>query len=56
LDFLDNIILPNLFVKDPMICLGYDSRDFENDEVIVYSLDNTTFTSAVSDEKNKKTV
>lgn len=56
LDFLDNIILPNLFVKDPMICLGYDARDFENDEAIVYSLDNTTFTSAASDEKNKKIV
>lgn len=56
LDFLDNIILPNLFVKDPIICLGYDARDFENDDAILYSLDNTTFTSAASDEKNKKTV
>lgn len=56
LDFLDNIILPNLFVKDPMICLGYDARDFENDDAILYSLDNTTYTSAASDEKNKKTV
>lgn len=55
-DLFDGQIAPNLFVKDPRISLGYDSREFENDDAILYSLDNTTYTSAVSDEENTKTV
>ena len=55
-DFLGNLINPNLFVKDPYIAFGYDTRDFENDEIILYSLNNSTFTSSVEDDINQKKV
>lgn len=55
-DFLGNLINPNLFVKDPCIAFGYDTRDFENDEIILYSLNNSTFTSSVEDDINQKKV
>ena len=55
-DFLGNLINPNLFVKDAYIAFGYDTRDFENDEIILYSLNNSTFTSSVEDDINQKKV
>lgn len=55
-DLFGGQVAPNLFVKDPRISLGYDSREFENDDAILYSLDNTTYTSDVSDEKNTKKI
>ena len=54
--FLNKLVDNNLFVKDPYISLGYDTREFQNDDVIIYTLDTPTFTSAASDSENQKTV
>lgn len=54
--FLNKLVDNNLFVKDPYISLGYDTREFQNDDVIIYTLDTPTFTSAADDSENQKTV
>lgn len=54
--FLNKLVDNNLFIKDPYISLGYDTREFQNDDVIIYTLDTPTFTSAASDSENQKTV
>jgi hypothetical protein len=30
---------PNIFIKDPIVALGYDTNSFENDALILYTLD-----------------
>lgn len=52
IDFLGNPTADNLFVKDAYICLGYDVRDFENDDVILYTTNNTTYI-ATAENKEK---
>lgn len=51
-------IPPNLFTKDPYICLGYDLSAFNSEQAILYSLDGKTY--IVKDEidqtLNKKTI
>lgn len=54
--FLNKLVDNNLFIKDPYISLGYDTREFQNDDVIIYTLDTPTFTSAADDSENQKTV
>ena len=54
--FLNKLVDNNLFVKDPYISLGYDTREFQNDDVIIYTLDTPTFTSAADAGENQKTV
>lgn len=51
-DFLGNPTADNLFVKDAYISLGYDVRDFENDDVILYTTNNTTYI-ATAENKEK---
>lgn len=50
-DFLGNPTADNLFVKDAYICLGYDVRDFENDDVILYTTNNTTYIATAEDKE-----
>ena len=54
--FLNKLVDNNLFIKDPYITLGYDTREFQNDDVIIYTLNTPTFTSAADDSENQKTV
>ena len=54
--FLNKLVDNNLFIKDPYISLGYDTREFQNDDIIIYTLNTPTFTSAASDSENQKTV
>ena len=54
--FLNKLVDNNLFIKDPYISLGYDTREFQNDDVIIYTLNTPTFTSAADDSENQKTV
>ena len=41
LDEFGNLLMPNLFTKDPYICLGYDIADFDNDQATIYCLDSS---------------
>ena len=38
-----NRLLNNLFVKDPYICLGYNLSDFQDEQVIISTLDPKTY-------------
>lgn len=42
-DFLDNIIMPNLYVNDIYITLGYDANEFDTEMVQLYTLDESTY-------------
>lgn len=53
-DFLGNKLLPNLFVNEPYISLGYDTADFEDEKVLVYTLDTSTYSR--NSEKNYKDI
>jgi hypothetical protein len=37
-DALGNKLPPNLFTKDPYICLGYDLANFDKEEAILYTM------------------
>ena len=43
LDFLGNLVAPNIFVKDPYICVGYDTNEFKDEMIKVYTLDTPTY-------------
>ena len=47
---------PNLFTKDPYVCLGYDLSGFTEEQAILYSLDGETYLSKdnIPKEKNQK--
>lgn len=51
-------IPPNLFTKDPYICLGYDLSSFDSEQAILYSLDNKTYIvrDEIDQNLNKKTI
>ena len=34
---------PNIFIKDPIVAFGYDSNSFEDDALILYSLDSQKY-------------
>ena len=53
-DFLGNKLLSNLFVSEPYISLGYDTADFEDEKVLVYTLDTSTYSR--NSEKNYKDI
>jgi hypothetical protein len=48
----------NLFTKDPYICLGYDLSGFNEEQAILFSIDNESFYvhDDIPDEKNEKTI
>lgn len=53
-DEFDMLLSPNLFTKDPYICLGYDISEFADDQATIYTINGTTYSSSHSDEENKK--
>lgn len=55
-DFLGNKINPNLFVKDCHICVGYDVAAFEDDQVMLYTLNNKTYRADATDLENQKLI
>lgn len=54
LDEFNNLLMPNLFTKDPYICLGYDIADFDNDQATIYCLDSYTYSNNFLLDNNKK--
>lgn len=54
--FLNQVVDNNLFVKDFYVGLGYDLRDFKNDDVVLYTLNNSTYNSTYSSDDNAKKV
>ena len=42
-DNFNNRLLNNLFVKDPYVCLGTDLSSFNDEQVILYTLDSDTY-------------
>lgn len=52
LDFLGNSIMPNLFVKDIYICAGYDTSEFDDEMVKVYTLDSLTYSRSTEPYEN----
>ena len=55
-DFLDNQLLPNLFVNDVYISLGYDVSEFNDEMVRIFSLDSSTYSKNSQNEDNKKDI
>lgn len=55
-DFLGNKINPNLFVKDCYVCIGYDVATFEDDQVTLYTLDDSTYKPNATELENQKLV
>lgn len=49
---------PNLFTKDPYVCLGYDISEFDKEQAILYSLNSSTYVTkdGIVSDQNKKTV
>ena len=53
---------PNLFTKDPYVCLGYDLSSFDKEQAILYTMDSKGFRfenepeTAENQELNRKTV
>lgn len=54
LDDFGNLLMPNLFTKDPYICLGYDIADFDNDQATIYCLDSYTYSNNFLLDNNRK--
>lgn len=54
LDEFGNLLVPNLFTKDPYICLGYDIADFDNDQATIYCLDSYTYSNNFLLDNNRK--
>lgn len=44
----------NLFVKEPYISFGYDLNGFDNDKVILYSFNESTYAGHLTDETKEK--
>lgn len=54
----DNLFLPNLFEEEPYICLGYNLKEFDKESVILYSVNNTTYSPSeyIKEETNNKVI
>lgn len=53
--------LDNLFTTEPYICLGYDLANFDKEQVILYTINNSTYVfndkeENLEEKSNKKTV
>ena len=51
-------LMNNLWTKDPYVCLGYDIRDFDSEQAILYTTDSDTyiFQDDTDPELNKKNI
>ena len=45
---------PNIFVKDIIISLGYDTNQFENDTLMLYTLDDSSYQAIANSEERQK--
>jgi hypothetical protein len=52
----ETLLDPNLFEKDPYICVGYDLGNFDREQAILYTLDASTYRAGLTDEENTKQV
>lgn len=54
----DNLFLPNLFEEESYICLGYNLKEFDKESVILYSVNNTTYSPSeyIKEETNNKVI
>lgn len=46
----------NIFIKNPMVCFGYDIAGFGTDRVQIFSLESPAYTDQVSEDENVKTI
>lgn len=51
-----NLLLPNIFVKDCYICLGYDSQSFDENSLVLFTNSLSTYSSKNTDKENQKNV
>lgn len=50
----ETLLDPNLFDKDPYICVGYDLGAFSEEQLVIYSLNSSTYRAGLSDKENIK--
>lgn len=50
----ETLLEPNLFDKDPYICVGYDLESFSEEQLVMYSLSSSTYRAGLSNEENTK--
>lgn len=48
--------MPNLYVREPQVILGYNLGDFENDSSFLFSQSSHTYNTTKTDEENKKLI
>lgn len=49
-------IIQNLYVREPQVILGYNLGDFEDNSIFLFSQDSSTYSTAKTDDQNKKLV
>jgi hypothetical protein len=47
---------PNLFIKDPYICLGLALDSFDEDNATLYTIDKMGYDKKLTDEENTKNI
>lgn len=45
-------LMPNLYVKDIYVSFGYDSEEFEDNQIVIYSLDSTQYIATEDPEED----
>jgi hypothetical protein len=55
-DALGNKLPPNLFTKDPYICLGYDLEGFKQEEAILYTMNSKGYKFEGNPETNENKI
>ena len=55
-DEYGNLFLPNLFVKDPYICLGFNLGDFADDTATIYTTSSLTYGASTKIQNTSKNI
>jgi hypothetical protein len=55
-DEFGNLLPPNLFVKDPYLCLGLSLDSFDGDSATLYTVDRLGYDKKLTDEENTKNI
>ena len=50
----ETLLDPNLFDKDPYICIGYDLDSFNREQASLYTLNSSTYRAGLTDDENTK--
>ncbi len=53
-DDLGGLLLPNLFVKDPYICFGYDVDSFSDETIMIFTNSGKTYSSKTTSTSDTK--